>query len=213
MLTLLVAAVLTGGPMTVITTGAAVDAQLEGRGARVLLEGTLERATMSKGGKSWLGTALVLDDGKVVWVTYGPPPEGWEPLLGKFLRVEAALSKQSSTTEQALLAPHLVSPGTPAEVKRALSSLVGKPVRLVGLAENAKGGAVVLVDGSPVYVAKLDAWPAELSKKRVGLGGRLVNTKYLPEATVNAKGEISQGTAPGGGGQYVLEGATPATAF
>ena len=44
----------------------------------------------------------------------------------------------------------------------------------------------------------------------MSLGGTLTRKKYLPEATVNAKGEVSQGTAAGTT-QYVLEHASEAT--
>lgn len=207
MVPLLLASLLSGVPMPVLTTGDAVDAQLKSKDTRVTVEGTLERASMLKGGKTWLGTALVLDDGKVVWLTHTVPPDGWELLLGKFLRVEGVLARQSPETVQSVLAPHLLSPEKPTEVPRSLSSLEGRKVRLAGFAENAKGGAIVLVDKEPVYIAKKDGWPAAVMKQRVSLGGTLVRRKYLPEATVNAKGEISQGTAEGST-QYVLEDAT-----
>lgn len=210
MVALLVAVLLGGGPMVEHSGGASIKAALETGGGRAALTGTLERVTMGKGGKSWLGTALVLDDGTVVWLSYNTPPKGWEPLLGKFLRVEGTLAGQSSHTVQSLLAPHLNAPGTPVEVKRPLTSLVGKTVRLSGVAENAKGGAVLLVDGTPLYVAGRDAWGDELRGKRVSLGGRLVNERYLPEATVNAKGEISQGVEKGST-DYVLRDVTEAT--
>jgi hypothetical protein len=210
MVPLLLASLLSGTPMPVLTTGDAVDAQLKENRERVTVEGTLERVSMGKGSKTWLGTALVLDDGKVVWLTYAAPPAGWEVLLGKFLRVEGVLARQSSATAQSLVAPHLLSPGKPAEVARTLASLEGRPVRLAGVAENAKGGAVLLVNDEPVYVARRDSWPLGLTKQRISLGGRLVRKQYLPEATVNAKGEISQGTAAGST-QHVLENASEPT--
>lgn len=209
MLTLLVAAVLNGEP-TMLTTGPAVEAQLKAGPVQVAVSGTVERVSLGR--KGGLGTAVVLDDGMAVWLTYEAPPEGWEPLLGKFVRVEGKLQGQSAASPQSMMAPHLVSPGKPVEVKRELSTLVDQTVRLVGKAENAKGGAVVLVDGKPVYVAKKDSWPDTLRTKRISLGGKLTRTQYLPQATVNAKGEISQGTS-GASTDYVLRDATEPTVF
>lgn len=194
MLTLLIAAVLNGDP-PMLTTGPTVEAQLKGGPTQVVLGGTVERA--SKGKKAAL--VIVLDDGTTVWLT---DESAFEPLLGKFVRVEGKL-QQSMT---------LGSPGKPVELKRELSALVDRPIRLVGTAENAKGGAVVLVDGTPVYVAKKDSWPEALRTKRISLGGKLTRAQYLPQATVNAKGEISQGTSSASS-EYVLRDATEPTAF
>lgn len=193
-----------------LTTGPAVEAQLKTGPSRVTVSGTVERAPTGR--KGLLGTAVVLDDGTQVWLTYNAPPEGWVPLVGKFVRVEGTLQGQSAASPQSMMAPHLVSPGKPVEVKRELSTLLDQTVRLVGTAENAKGGAVVLVDGTPVYVAKKDSWPDTLRTKRISLGGKLTRTQHLPQATVNAKGEISQGTS-GASTDYVLRDATEPTVF
>lgn len=209
MLTLLVAAVLNGDPR-MLTTGPTIEAQLKAGPAQVSISGTVERVALGR--KGAVGTAVVLDDGTAVWLTYEAPPAGWEPLLGKFVRVEGTLQGQSAASPQSLMAPHLASPGKPVEVKRELSALIDQPIRLVGTAENAKGGAVVLVDGTPVYVAKKDSWPEALRTKRISLGGKLTRSQHLPKATVNAKGEISQGTT-GGSNDYVLRDATEPTAF
>jgi hypothetical protein len=197
MFALLVTAVLAGEPMTEFTTGDAIEAQLKKNSSGpAAVIGTLERISLRKG----LGTALVTDDGKAVWISYGAPPTGWEPLLGK-----------RSASPESLMAPHLNEPRLPVEVPREVLKLVGKKVRLVGIAENAKGGAVVLVGKSPVYIAGKDSWPEAMRTKRVSLGGTLVNEQYLPVATVSPKGEISQGTS--GGTQTVLRDATEATTF
>lgn len=208
MFALVVAAVLAGEPMTEFTTGDGIEAQLKKSSASpAAVIGTLERISVRKS----LGTALVTDDGKAVWISYGAPPAGWEPLLGKYVRVEGTLASQRSASPESMMAPHLNSPGTPVEVRREILKLIGKRVRLVGVAENAKGGAVVLIGNSPVYIAGKDAWPEALRTKRVSLGGTLVNEQYLPVATVSPKGEVSQGTT--GGSQTVLRDATEATAF
>lgn len=77
------------------------------------------------------------------------------------------------------------------------NDFVGKVVELRGKAQNAKGGAVVVVDEVSIYVRGLAAWPDEALGKRVVVHGPLSTMQYLPEATVNAKGEISQGVSQG----------------
>lgn len=194
--------------MTEFTTGAAIDAQLKkSSSGPAAVVGTLERISVRKG----LGTALVTDDGKAVWISYGAPPAGWEPLLGKYVRVEGTLASQRSASPESMNAPHLNAPAMPVEVPREVLKLVGQRVRLVGIAQNAKGGAVVLIGDVPVYIAGKDAWPEALRTKRVSLGGTLVNEQYLPVATVSPKGEVSQGTS--GGSQTVLRDASDATTF
>jgi hypothetical protein len=74
---------------------------------------------------------------------------------------------------------------------------------LVGIARDAKAGAVVVTDGGPVYIDQLDAWPPDLHGRRVRVKGRLADVKRIPDP-VNEKGEIVQG-APGT--QSVLFGA------
>ena len=86
-----------------------------------------------------------------------------------------------------------------------LSKLAGTKVELTGTAENGKGGAILLVDGSPIYVRKLDSWPAGLRGKRVVVRGTLKSLKLIPSPVRGPKGEISQGAD---GDQWVLEDAT-----
>lgn len=186
-----------------------VEARLEAGGERAIVKGTLERVELGKGGKRWLGCAVVLDDGTPLWVTSNAPPDGWEPFLGQFISVEAGLARQNASTPQSLLAPHLLEPARPTVVARPLGSLIDRTVRLVGIAANAKGGAVVLVGGEPVYVAKKDGWPEALTGKRVALGGRLVKTASLPEAARGPKGELSQGTSPGSSQLVLLDASEP----
>lgn len=195
---------LMGAPVPVpeVTSGDLVKQHL---GGPVVLVGQLERVSIAKGKSDWQGTALVLDDDTVVYVTYAAPPEGWDGLVGARLRVEGLLRPSLTDHEQSLLAPHLRQPGKPQKEPRSLPKLLGKRVRLSGLARDAKGGAVLLLDGSPLYLAGLESWPAEVHGKTVAVGGTLVEKQYLPEATRNAKGEISQGAA---GKQLVLEAPT-----
>lgn len=198
--------------VTTLVMGAPVQAQApevkdsaavkERMGGPVVLLGQLERVPMGKGSKQWLGTAVVLDDDTIVYVTYGAPPEGWEKLVGARVRVEGVLRPSSSEHEQSLLAPHLRNPGTPKKEERVLTKLVGSRVRLAGTARDAKGGAVLLVGQSPLYLAGLQSWPKEANGKQVAVGGTLVDRAYLPEAKKNEKGEWSQGAE---GTQLVLE--------
>ncbi len=185
-----------------LTSGADLARHL---GQRVEVQGVLERVELGKGGKAFEGTGLVLDDDTVIYVTYGAPPPGWEKHLGFTVRVEGLLHPSIGEREQSLIAPHLRQAGTPKRVARKVSEAVGHRVRLVGDARDAKGGAVLLVEGEPVYVLGLEAWPAALAGKRVAAGGTLARAQHLPEATRTAKGEVSQGAQ---GTQLVLEQAT-----
>lgn len=199
---LAVATLLMGAPPVPVPEVTNTAAVKERMGAAVVLVGQLERVPMGKGNKQWHGTGVVLDDDTVVYVTYGPPPAGWEPLLGARVRVEGTLRPSLSEHEQSLLAPHLRNPGTPKKEERALGKLVGSRVRLSGTARDAKGGAVLLIKDSPLYLAGLESWPMEANGKLVAVGGTLVDRQYLPEAKKNAKGEWSQGAE---GTQLVLE--------
>lgn len=171
-------------------------------GNRVAVIGQLERVPIGKGKSAWQGTALVLDDDTIIYVSYSAPPAGWEKLIGARLRVEGMLRPSMSEHEQSLMAPHLRDPGTPK--KEARSKASGR-VRLSGIARNAKGGAVLLIDDSPYYLERLDAWPSDAEGKLVGVSGKVVDKQYLPQATKNAKGEWTQG---GEGSQNVIEAPT-----
>lgn len=174
-------------------------------GGTVVVVGQLERVAIGKGKSEWQGTALVLDDDTQIFVTYGAPPAGWEALVGARLRVEGLLRPSLTDHEQSLLAPHLRTPGKPKKEERALGKLLGARVRLSGVARDAKGGAVVLVGGSPWYLEGLATWPKEVHGKVVAVGGKLADKQYLPQAMRNEKGEVSQGAV---GSQNVLEAPT-----
>lgn len=73
----------------------------------------------------------------------------------------------------------------------------GLEVRLSGVAKNAKGGAVLLVNGAPVYIEHLAEWPAALVDTRVDASGELVDLAYLPEHVTAEPGALSQGTTAG----------------
>lgn len=78
----------------------------------------------------------------------------------------------------------------------------GQVVRFVGVAYDAKLSAIVVSDHFSLYCIELDEWPAEVNGQTVEVTGRLERTDQYA-ATVNALGEISQGTS---GGDWVLHG-------
>ena len=74
----------------------------------------------------------------------------------------------------------------------------GGQTSVEGVAQDAKMGAVVVdAQNQPIYIQGLESWPQEFSGKQVVVTGMLVQKKYLPTATVDAGGAISQGTTGG----------------
>lgn len=140
------------------------------------------------------GTAVVLDDGTQIAITRDEPPIEWLALIGKFVRVAGTLDGSRLTG---------FSPPTPAT--RNLAKLHGKHVELSGVAHDAKGGAILLVDNEPLYLRKLTAWPEALRGKPLVVKGTLKSMKLLPSPERGPKGEISQGAE---GSQWVLEDAS-----
>jgi hypothetical protein len=68
----------------------------------------------------------------------------------------------------------------------------------VGVAENAKAGAVVVgPDGTTTWVEGLQQWPPELAGQPVVVTGTPVLAHVAPEAAVDESGAVSQGVAPG----------------
>ncbi len=198
---LLVATLLLGAPVPVPEVTNAEQVRLH-LGQVVAIFGVVERVAIGKGQGAWQGTAVVLDDDTTVYVSYAAPPAGWDVFVGSRVRVEGLLSPSLTDHEQSLLAPHLRAPGTPKLDVRVPGKLVGRRVRLGGLARDAKGGAVLLVGAVPISLAGLEAWPNTVNGQRVVVGGTLVSKQYLPEATRDAKGAWSQGAQ---GSQLVLE--------
>jgi hypothetical protein len=196
---LVVTLLMTGAPVPEVTNAETVKQHM---GASVAVVGQLERVAIWKGKSEWQGTALVLDDDTIVYVSYAAPPAGWEAFIGVRVRVEGLLRPSLNDHEQSLMAPHLREPRTPKKEDRTISKLVGTRVRLSGIARDAKGGAVLLINDSPLYLAGLESWPSAVQGKQVAVGGKLVDKQYLPQATRNAKGEVSQGAE---GSQLVLE--------
>ncbi len=79
----------------------------------------------------------------------------------------------------------------------------GKKTTIVGIARDAKAGAVIIVNNEPVYIQGLESWPGRFSGKKVKATGVLREKKHIPDP-VNANGEITQGAW---GKQDVLEDA------
>lgn len=74
------------------------------------------------------------------------------------------------------------------------SEHLNEKVELVGVAENAKSGAVVVLStGEPVYIKNLDYWDEGLYKKRIKVTGLLRKQKLVPDPVVNIRGEVSAG--------------------
>lgn len=73
-----------------------------------------------------------------------------------------------------------------------------------GIAQNAKGGAVLITPDKVIYLKGWDSWPDDSTLgKKVKVSGVLKQEQYLQEAIVDEKGAISQGT-DGPSMDYVL---------
>ncbi len=150
------------------------------------LHGTVRRSTA--------GTSVVLDDGTTLMISNDEPPSEWLPFVGKFVRVTGVIKGD-----------RLTGWATPTAAKRDLTKLNGKKVELPGVAHDAKGGAILLVDDGPIYVRKLDSWPTAMRGKEVVVKGTLKSMKLIPSPERSPTGAISQGAE---GDQWVLEDAT-----
>ncbi|MFT7611772.1 MAG: hypothetical protein ACI9J3_000718 [Parvicellaceae bacterium] len=67
-------------------------------------------------------------------------------------------------------------------------------ITIVGIAENAKMGAIILgEDKNTYYIDRLDSWDDAYYKKKVKVSGKLKETKHKKEDLKNEKGEYAQG--------------------
>ncbi|MGY5881112.1 MAG: hypothetical protein RTV31_12730 [Candidatus Thorarchaeota archaeon] len=83
--------------------------------------------------------------------------------------------------------------------------MIDQKVSLLGRAENAKGGAVVIISSQEViYLRNLPSWDDEVVGKQVTVKGIVRLEKYIPDPDVSEDGAISQGAI---GSQYVLDDA------
>ncbi len=137
---------------------------------------------------------VVLDDGTVLVVTLAEVPKEWLPLVGKYVRLKSVLKDG-----------RIVGWEQPTAARRNLSKLNGKKVMLEGVAENSKGGAILLIDDEPLYLRKLSSWPDALLGKQVVVKGTLKSIKLVPSPFRAPNGDISQGAE---GDQWVLEDPT-----
>ena len=86
--------------------------------------------------------------------------------------------------------PSLKTPGlTPAPTAKVVS----QKFVVVGVAKNAKSGAIVDRDGTVYYVAGLMQWPDKLHGKRVEVTGTVAKAKLAPDPVVGADGAVSAG--------------------
>ena len=89
--------------------------------------------------------------------------------------------------------------------EESLQDLIDQNAHFTGRAENAKGGAVVILQNQEViYVRNLPSWDDEIVGKQVSIKGIVRSEKYIPDPEVAEDGAISQGAI---GSQYVLDDA------
>ena len=70
---------------------------------------------------------------------------------------------------------------------------LGKTITLTGTAQNAKLGAVLLVDGDAIYLKDKNAWEPEILNQKVQVKGIL--QKYDPPVAEKKNGEWSAGVS------------------
>ncbi|MFX0101718.1 MAG: hypothetical protein ACFFCS_19290 [Candidatus Hodarchaeota archaeon] len=79
---------------------------------------------------------------------------------------------------------------------------IGQRASLIGVARNAKGGAVLVTENDgPIYIIGLESWPDDTLGKTVRMEGILKEEKLIPDPVVDDDGAISQGAV---GMQLVL---------
>ena len=89
--------------------------------------------------------------------------------------------------------------------EESLDDLIDEDAHFTGRAENAKGGAVVVLQNQEViYVRNLPSWDEAIVGKQVSIKGIVRLEKYIPDPEVAEDGAISQGAI---GSQYVLDDA------
>ncbi|MSP63398.1 MAG: hypothetical protein EXR72_24260 [Myxococcales bacterium] len=92
------------------------------------------------------------------------------------------------------------------EIDSDPTHMLDQTITLVGTArDGAAGAAVMLSDGTPVYVKGLTSWDDAWDRKRIRITGMLRDRKIGGDPDVNAKGEVSHGME---GDSLVLEDAT-----
>jgi len=80
---------------------------------------------------------------------------------------------------------------------------IGLKITILGIAKDAKGGAVLLTSEKvPIYIKGLDSWSPELYDKQLKVTGVLKEEKFIPDPVIDEDGSISTGAY---GNQLVLE--------
>jgi len=85
-----------------------------------------------------------------------------------------------------------LAPATPAPATSQSAAAPDARTTLRGVARDAKGGAVVVTDRGPVYIAGLDAWPAALAGRTVEVTGVVRQMKHIPDP-VGPGNTVAQG--------------------
>jgi hypothetical protein len=86
-----------------------------------------------------------------------------------------------------------------------IEKLIGQKITILGIAKDAKGGAVILTsENVPIYIKGLDSWSPELFDKQLKVTGVLKEEKFIPDPVIDEDGSISTGAY---GDQLVLENA------
>jgi hypothetical protein len=93
-------------------------------------------------------------------------------------------------------------PRSRAKMQDLLDDKLNQAVTLVGMARHAHSGAVILVQGGPIYIEGLAEWPHDLDGKNVRVTGVLRDKKLAPDPVVDEKGAVSHGMF---GSAYVIE--------
>lgn len=115
-------------------------------------------------------------------------------ILGWYVKRSQSSSKQQVVIPDCLL-------------KLGFDKCLNKQITNSGIARDTKGGAVVLQkEDYLIYLKNVDTWPKNMVGKMVTVTGLLKKEQYLPVATADSNGVVSQGVIPGDG-QWVLEDA------
>ena len=83
-----------------------------------------------------------------------------------------------------------------------LEKLKDQDVTLLGLAKDAKGGAVIITtDNNVIYIKGLQSWSPDIADSLVSVSGLLKQEKIIPDPITDKNGAISTGAF---GEQFVI---------
>ncbi|MHA1340709.1 MAG: hypothetical protein ACTSRZ_11140 [Promethearchaeota archaeon] len=84
-----------------------------------------------------------------------------------------------------------------------IEDMIDQKVDIVGTAQNAKAGAVIVTkNGEVIYIKDMEYWADNLLDVNIKITGFLRYEKYIPDPYMDSDGAISQGSY---GMQYTLE--------